>query len=134
MVFQRRVGRKNIISSSSEEPGFALIRVPFSRRSKHPIKTLYTTDTHQRGGSGDAGVEGGPVTVHDHPSVARRAKQVQSSAKMPKPHTFDSVSTVVRRSTIFRELLRSVHPNIIQYAQRCRGPTPTPAQFHESRH
>ena len=80
MVFQRRVGRKNIISRL--EPGFALIRVPFSRRSKYvPNKTLYTTDTSQRGGSGDAGVEGGPV--HVHPSVARRAKQVVPKCQNP---------------------------------------------------
>ena len=46
LVFQRRVvikwERKNVISSS--EPVFALIRVPFSRRSKYPMGWLATPE------------------------------------------------------------------------------------------
>ena len=42
-------------------------------------KTFYTTDTFQRGGSGDIGV----APVHVHPIIARRAKQVVPKSQIP---------------------------------------------------
>ena len=53
----------------------------YAVRSTHYRQQSNNLSARPLGGSGDAGVEGGPV--HVHPSVARRAKQVVPKCQIP---------------------------------------------------
>ena len=72
----------SIVSTQNRlNPGFRTHSGPIFTPFKVPNKTLYTTDTSQRGGSGDAGVDETPV--HVHPIIARRAKRVVPKCQIP---------------------------------------------------